>query len=258
MLLAIIGRVVVEAADGREGHQFRLGVALLDRLDRLFGRHHARLLARTGVFQLHVLVHIEPRRIEAQPLRDDLADRGPRLATTGAGLFRLGNIQHDPPPFDVLGELPPAVALRRQLARLGGFLCDCRNDGGRCRRCFFRKLEQRQLVRIEPLTPRPVDSPQQQVEPMLQLLDLPLRCSELLVLLENDRVTEGQVGGQRNGFRAHVLLNTAAAKKFRAKRKISASEIRLMRRAVGGIAFAAARSTNQCHATGASVRWPTT
>ena len=206
VFLAIIGRVVVETADGREGHQFRLGVALLDRLDRFLGRQHARLFARAGVFQLHVLVHVEPRRIEAQPLGDDFADHPPQLAT-GASLIRFGDVQHDPPAFQALGERAAAVTGtfcdtlvgRLRIARRTG-------DNGR-RRVLPRDLEQRQLVRIkQPLAPRPVDPSQQQIEPVLQLLDLPLRRDQLLVLLSNDLVTKRKIAGKSRRVRAHGVL----------------------------------------------------
>jgi hypothetical protein len=101
--------MVVEAADGREGQQVRLSVALLDRQNRLFRRDDSRLLARAAVFQLHVLLDVEFRRLDARPLRDDLADHLTRLATAGTSLFFLGNIDYFPPARPGVGKPPPAV-----------------------------------------------------------------------------------------------------------------------------------------------------
>ena len=114
VLLTIVRRVVVETAHGDEGHQFRLGIATFDRLDRLLGRDDAGLFARTGVFQLHVLIDIELRRNHAHPLGQHLADLLPGLAAARTRLLVLGNVQHDV----VAAAIPPEIAAGRGL-----FLC---------------------------------------------------------------------------------------------------------------------------------------
>ena len=179
-----VGRTLLDKPAVPPVRQLRFGVALLDRLDRFLGHDHAGLFARASVFQLHVLVHVEPRRIEAQPLGHHLANHLPLSAAARTSLLGLGNVDHLPPSLDVLGKRPTAVAFRPRLEVFGGLLLDRRD--GRLDRLRAGNLEQHQLVRIDALAPRSVDSSQQQIEPMLQLLDLPLRRGQLLLLLEND------------------------------------------------------------------------
>ena len=128
-------------------------------------------------------------------------------------------------------------------------------DDGRLDRLRAGNLEQHQLVRIDALAPRSVDSSQQQIEPMLQLLDLPLRRGQLLLLLENDLPEKLQIIRKSCGVRAHALGNTAALERFRENRS-RWIEIHVTQRAAVGSACVAARCQGRCPAAEASIRWP--
>ena len=202
--------------------QSRSGQALLDRLGGLAGRDDLALAVRAGVRAAHVFDHEQGRRLIVELLAALRADLDPALAALRAaalGFRQLVDPRHAP---EILGQGPAAVGARLLLGR-------CTRFGlGWDRVAWFRDLRghrlegvgnEQGLIGVEAFGARAVDSPQEEVEAVLQLVVLASRVAERGEQFEDHLLEDGGIVGQRRrgigkglgrggaGVFAHALLD---------------------------------------------------